>query len=167
MFFTRHKTTLLEPEDVLAGRETPLPVPERHDVLGTPIIALLIAVIVAIFTFGRGAGMAREDITKSLESSLPPIAALSSPERDNILTDVESLRGGRGTDSCRAGNSPGERLFGGGNVACLQQGADLLFEGLPDVAQLEPREQQVLQHVLVEHVGDLRRRRGLRRLVKT
>ena len=37
MFFTRHKTTLLEPEDVLPGRETPLPVPERHDVLGTPI----------------------------------------------------------------------------------------------------------------------------------
>ena len=41
------------------------------DVLGTPVIALLIAVIVAIFTFGRGAGMARDDITKSLESSLP------------------------------------------------------------------------------------------------
>ena len=37
MFFTRHKTTLLEPDDVLPGRETPLPVPERHDVLGTPI----------------------------------------------------------------------------------------------------------------------------------
>ena len=37
MFFTRHKTTLLEPEQVLPGRETPLPVPDRHDVLGTPI----------------------------------------------------------------------------------------------------------------------------------
>jgi peptide-methionine (S)-S-oxide reductase len=37
MFFTRHKTTLLEPDAVLPGRETPLPVPERHDVLGTPI----------------------------------------------------------------------------------------------------------------------------------
>src|SRR3954466_3864239 len=37
MFFTRHKTTLLEPEQVLPGRETPLPVPERHDVLGTPM----------------------------------------------------------------------------------------------------------------------------------
>ena len=46
------------------------------DVLGTPVIALLIAVIVAIFTFGRGAGMARDDITKSLESSLPPIAGI-------------------------------------------------------------------------------------------
>ena len=37
MFFTRHKTTLLEPEQVLPGRDTPLPVPDRHDVLGTPI----------------------------------------------------------------------------------------------------------------------------------
>src|SRR5829696_6026723 len=37
MFFTRNKTTLLEPEQVLPGRETPLPVPERHDVLGTPL----------------------------------------------------------------------------------------------------------------------------------
>ena len=37
MFFTRHKTNLLEPEQVLPGRETPLPVPERHDVLGTPL----------------------------------------------------------------------------------------------------------------------------------
>src|SRR3954452_4937119 len=35
--FTRHKTSLLEPEQVLPGRETPLPVPERHDVLGTPL----------------------------------------------------------------------------------------------------------------------------------
>src|SRR5215217_1990949 len=37
IFFTRHKTNLLEPEQVLPGRETPLPVPERHDVLGTPL----------------------------------------------------------------------------------------------------------------------------------
>src|ERR687889_50504 len=37
MFFTRHKTTLLEPEQVLPGRDTPLPVPARHDVLGTPL----------------------------------------------------------------------------------------------------------------------------------
>ena len=46
------------------------------DILGTPTLALLIAVIVAIFTFGRGAGMARDDITDSLESSLPPIAGI-------------------------------------------------------------------------------------------
>src|ERR671921_1526126 len=37
MFFTRHKTNLLEPADVLPGREQPLPVPDRHDVLGTPL----------------------------------------------------------------------------------------------------------------------------------
>jgi peptide-methionine (S)-S-oxide reductase len=37
MLFSRHKTTLLEPEQILPGRDTPLPVPERHDVLGTPI----------------------------------------------------------------------------------------------------------------------------------
>jgi GntP family gluconate:H+ symporter len=46
------------------------------DVLGTPVIALLIAVIVAIVTFGRGAGMSRDDVTQSLESSLPPIAGI-------------------------------------------------------------------------------------------
>jgi peptide-methionine (S)-S-oxide reductase len=37
MLFTRHKSTLLEPDKVLPGRDTPLPVPERHDVLGTPL----------------------------------------------------------------------------------------------------------------------------------
>ena len=37
MFFTRHKTTMLDPEEVLPGRETPLRVPERHYVLGTPL----------------------------------------------------------------------------------------------------------------------------------
>jgi GntP family gluconate:H+ symporter len=46
------------------------------DVLGTPVIALLIAVFVAIFTFGRGASMSKEEITKSVESSLPPIAGI-------------------------------------------------------------------------------------------
>src|SRR6186997_1741475 len=37
MFFTRHKTTLVEPGEALPGRDTPLPVPDRHDVLGTPL----------------------------------------------------------------------------------------------------------------------------------
>jgi len=46
------------------------------DVLGTPLIALLIAVIVAMFTFGRGAGMGRAELAKSLESSLPGIAGI-------------------------------------------------------------------------------------------
>ena len=46
------------------------------DVLGTPLIALLIAVIVAMFTFGRGAGMGRAELAKSLETSLPAIAGI-------------------------------------------------------------------------------------------
>ena len=37
MLFSRNQPTLLEPEKVLAGREAELPVPERHDVLGTPL----------------------------------------------------------------------------------------------------------------------------------
>ncbi len=37
MFLTRHKTTMVEPGSALPGRDTPLPVPARHDVLGTPL----------------------------------------------------------------------------------------------------------------------------------
>jgi peptide-methionine (S)-S-oxide reductase len=37
MFLTRHKTELRDASDTLAGREQPLPVPDRHDVLGTPL----------------------------------------------------------------------------------------------------------------------------------
>ena len=33
------------------------------DILGTPLMALLIAVIVGMFTLGRGAGMTREHLT--------------------------------------------------------------------------------------------------------
>jgi GntP family gluconate:H+ symporter len=46
------------------------------DVIGTPVVALLIAVIVAIVTFGRGAGMDRAAVATSIESSLPPIAGI-------------------------------------------------------------------------------------------
>jgi GntP family gluconate:H+ symporter len=46
------------------------------DFLGTPLIALLIAVIVAMFTLGLGAGMDRKAVAKSLEQSLPPIAGI-------------------------------------------------------------------------------------------
>ncbi|GGL02216.1 gluconate:H+ symporter, GntP family protein [Sphaerisporangium melleum] len=46
------------------------------DFLGTPLVALLIAVIVAIFTLGRGGAMDRKAITASLENSLPPIAGI-------------------------------------------------------------------------------------------
>ncbi|WP_436757790.1 GntP family permease [Streptosporangium sp. V21-05] len=46
------------------------------DFLGTPLVALLIAVIVAMFTLGLGAGMDRKAVAKSLEQSLPPIAGI-------------------------------------------------------------------------------------------
>jgi GntP family gluconate:H+ symporter len=46
------------------------------DTLGTPLLALLIAVIVGIFTLGRGAGMNRAQITKCIESGLPPVAGI-------------------------------------------------------------------------------------------
>jgi GntP family gluconate:H+ symporter len=46
------------------------------DFLGTPLVALLIAVIVAIFTLGRGAGMDKRAIATSIEKSLPPIAGI-------------------------------------------------------------------------------------------
>jgi peptide-methionine (S)-S-oxide reductase len=35
--FSRHKTQMVDAADALPGREQSMPVPERHDVLGTPI----------------------------------------------------------------------------------------------------------------------------------
>jgi peptide-methionine (S)-S-oxide reductase len=35
--FQRNKSELVAPEDALQGRDATMPVPERHDVLGTPI----------------------------------------------------------------------------------------------------------------------------------
>ena len=46
------------------------------DFIGTPLVALLLAVLVAMFTFGRGSGMNRGEIATSLEKSLPPIAGI-------------------------------------------------------------------------------------------
>ena len=46
------------------------------DTLGTPLIALLIAVVVGLFTLGRGAGMGRDEVTKCIESGLPPVAGI-------------------------------------------------------------------------------------------
>jgi GntP family gluconate:H+ symporter len=46
------------------------------DVVGNPFIALLAAVIVAMFTFGRASGMDRAAITKSVETALPAIAGI-------------------------------------------------------------------------------------------
>jgi gluconate:H+ symporter, GntP family len=46
------------------------------DFIGTPLIALLIAVVVAMFTFGRGGGMGVRGVASSIEQSLPPIAGI-------------------------------------------------------------------------------------------
>jgi GntP family gluconate:H+ symporter len=46
------------------------------DVLGTPLVALLIAVIVGIFTLGGGSGMSRTAVMKCVESGLPPVAGI-------------------------------------------------------------------------------------------
>ncbi|MGZ6743789.1 MAG: GntP family permease, partial [Nocardioides sp.] len=46
------------------------------DLLGTPLVALLIAVVVAMFTLGRGAGMGRAEVSRTLEGSLPAIAGI-------------------------------------------------------------------------------------------
>jgi peptide-methionine (S)-S-oxide reductase len=37
MFGLGHKTTMVDPANALPGRDTPIPVPERHAVLGTPL----------------------------------------------------------------------------------------------------------------------------------
>lgn len=49
---------------------------QTFDILGRPLMALLIAVIVGIFTLGRGAAMTRDQIAKCLETSLPPVAGI-------------------------------------------------------------------------------------------
>jgi GntP family gluconate:H+ symporter len=46
------------------------------DFLGTPLVALLLAVLVAMMTFGRGTGMSRAQLASSLEKSRPPIAGI-------------------------------------------------------------------------------------------
>ncbi|MET0954184.1 MAG: gluconate:H+ symporter [Aeromicrobium sp.] len=46
------------------------------DFIGEPFVALLIAVLVAVFTFGIGTGMSKEDVSDVLGSSLPPIAGI-------------------------------------------------------------------------------------------
>jgi len=52
------------------------PVRRLFDLLGTPLVALLIAVVVAMFTLGRGSGMDKARIGKCVDSSLPAIAGI-------------------------------------------------------------------------------------------
>ncbi len=60
--------------DILADKGTPARA--ALDFLGTPLVALLIAVILAMFTLGRGAGMGVKEVSASLETSLAPIAGI-------------------------------------------------------------------------------------------
>ncbi|MFB6838286.1 gluconate:H+ symporter [Streptomyces sp. NPDC056361] len=46
------------------------------DVIGSPLIALLAAVIVGMFTLGRAAGFTKERISSTVEKSLAPIAGI-------------------------------------------------------------------------------------------
>ncbi|MCM2418496.1 MULTISPECIES: GntP family permease [unclassified Streptomyces] len=46
------------------------------DVVGTPLIALLAAVVLAMFTMGRAAGFTKERISSTVEKSLAPIAGI-------------------------------------------------------------------------------------------
>ncbi|MBS1693512.1 MAG: gluconate transporter [Actinobacteria bacterium] len=52
------------------------PLRQTFDILGRPLMALLIAVIVGMFTLGRGAAMTRDQIVKCIETSLPPVAGI-------------------------------------------------------------------------------------------
>jgi GntP family gluconate:H+ symporter len=61
--------------DIVIDDETQ-PVQRALDIIGTPLVALLIAVLVAMVTFGRGARMTRQELTASVESGLPPIAGI-------------------------------------------------------------------------------------------
>ncbi|HJT93296.1 MAG TPA: gluconate:H+ symporter [Mycobacterium sp.] len=49
---------------------------QTFDILGRPLMALLIAVVVGIFTLGGGAAMTRDQIVKCIETSLPPVAGI-------------------------------------------------------------------------------------------
>ncbi|MEH6376287.1 gluconate:H+ symporter [Streptomyces sp. KLMMK] len=55
--------------------------PENHvqrvtDVIGSPLIALLAAVLVGLFTLGRAAGFGRDRLAVTVEKSLVPIAGI-------------------------------------------------------------------------------------------
>ncbi|MEH3034666.1 MAG: gluconate:H+ symporter [Aeromicrobium erythreum] len=46
------------------------------DFVGTPFVALLLAVLVAMVTLGRGGAMGRDGVMDSVSASLPPIAGI-------------------------------------------------------------------------------------------
>jgi GntP family gluconate:H+ symporter len=46
------------------------------DVLGSPMVALLLATLISMFTLGRGAGMSRKELSSAVGNSLPGIAGI-------------------------------------------------------------------------------------------
>jgi GntP family gluconate:H+ symporter len=46
------------------------------DFVGTPLVALLLAVLFAMVALGRGGGMSRDDVMSTVEKGLPPIAGI-------------------------------------------------------------------------------------------
>ena len=52
------------------------PLQRVFDLVGEPFFALLIALVVAMFTLGRASGMDRKQISTTLTESLPPIAGI-------------------------------------------------------------------------------------------
>ncbi len=46
------------------------------DVAGTPVVAMLAGIVMAMFTLGLAAGMSRRQVSDSIAGSLPPIAAI-------------------------------------------------------------------------------------------
>jgi GntP family gluconate:H+ symporter len=61
--------------DILIDDKTQ-PLRRVLDLIGEPIFALLISLVVAMFTLGRAAGMGRAEVSKVMETSLPPIAGI-------------------------------------------------------------------------------------------
>ena len=60
--------------DVVAAEGNPAR--SALDFVGTPLVALLLSVLVAVFTLGAGSGMGRRAVMATVESSLPPIAGI-------------------------------------------------------------------------------------------
>ena len=80
--FTTTLFTVLLPVVLMMGKAlagifaSKSPMHSALDFLGTPLVALLLSVLVAMVTFGRGSGMNRAQLASSLEKSLPPIAGI-------------------------------------------------------------------------------------------
>jgi GntP family gluconate:H+ symporter len=76
--------TVLLPVGLMLGKsvadivvdDTEQPVRRVLDLVGEPFIALLITLVVAMFTLGRSSGMGRPEVSKVMETALPPIAGI-------------------------------------------------------------------------------------------